>query len=162
MSSTESEWGMVSHRFKDLIEVLELKISLETRNLHAARIPSHGDVEPGLAASISAAHKLASASKDLRSALSAYAHRIHVPRPKVAIIAEAQDTNAQGLARRYNERTQQAIEALIAGSADAATLRSAFPSLTQPEAERVASGVRGQVSTASPQVSSTARMSAGL
>jgi len=145
MSNAASGWGTVSHRFTDLVGLLELKITLETRNLHAASIPSHGDIEPGLAASISAAHRITTASKDLRGALSAYAHRIHVPRPKVAVISEAQDTNAQGLARRYSARTQQAIEALIAGTADPEVLIAAFPSLTKAEAQRLSSGARGEV-----------------
>lgn len=151
MSNAASGWGTVSHRFTDLVGMLELKITLETRNLHAASIPSHGDIEPGLAASISAAHRIATASKDLRGALSAYAHRIHIPRPKVAVISEAQDTNAQGLARRYSARTQEAIEALIAGSADPELLVAAFPSLTKAEAERLASGARGEVPVAAPR-----------
>lgn len=144
--NTADEWGTVSHRFTDLVALLKVKIALQTNRLNEASIPSTGDAEPGLVATIEAAHAIALASKDLRSALSAYAHRMRLPRPKVGAIADAQETNAQGLARRYSAATLNALEHLIAGDAEVEVLMAAFPSLTNPEAERLVSGPRGSAS----------------
>lgn len=79
---------------------------------------------------VGAAHKTTRAATDLRTLLSAYAHRFHNPRPVISDLARAQDTSSQGFIRRYSEGTVDAVASLLSPNPDIETVLLAFPSVS--------------------------------
>lgn len=88
------------------------------------------DVADLLRFSVGDAHKIARASTDLRSLLTAYSHHFHEPRPVMSEIARAQDATRQGIPRRYGQATVDAISELLSPTPNIAQILDAFPSLS--------------------------------
>lgn len=157
------QWGIVAPAFVALTQTLTAKISTASGKLQRVTFPqAPSDAEPSLVSAVQHTHEVNVASKDLRSALSAYSHRVHEPRPRVSSISEAQGTTTQGLLRRYNATVERAIRELVAGTVTAETLRVAFASLTEDEAAAIAgaratpiTGFEGMVLPPSPKAART-------
>lgn len=131
-------WGRIPPIIETLTRSLESKISVASALLGEMRYPNQPqDVEPTIARALQLTQEINEASRDLRAALSAYAHKIHQPRPRIATIAEAQAASSQGLTRRYSETAEQSLRDLISGTASSTQVQAAFPSLTPSEAAAI-------------------------
>lgn len=127
----EDAWGLVPRVIVDLVQVLSRKVDRWNRHLDGLVWPDRPrDVEDLLRLSVGDAHKIARASTDLRSLLTAYSHRFHEPRPVMAEIAKAQDATRQGIPRRYAQATVDAIRELLSQTPNVAQILDAFPSLS--------------------------------
>lgn len=131
-------WGRVPEPFVALVLAFTEDVRAAEDKLGSIPWPSDvGDAEPRLVTALEATERVQAASRDLRSALSAYAHKIHQPRPRVGAIAEAQNTSTQGLIRRYTDQVEDSVRALIDGEATVEDLTSAFTSLTPERARSI-------------------------
>ena len=129
-----TRFGEISPAVRSLIAMLTEKTDTAANDLVTQEWPlTAGDIEPIVIEAINAAQRANRATRDLRAALSAYAHKLHHPRPKVTSIAAAQGTVIQGLVHRYTKTTLQALQSLIDGHPDIDALRAAFPSLNEDE-----------------------------
>ncbi len=126
----QTAWGITSPHVLYLARLIEDQISACVDDLRNVPFYSSvGNIEPALTRKIELTNNINGLSKDLRSMLTAYAHKVHEPRPRVTSIAEAQGTTTQGLLRRYNAQTADAVRAVADGQATKALLTEAFPSL---------------------------------
>lgn len=133
-----TQWGLIPPVLDILTQTLKDKIAAACARLNETHFPDNpADVEQAMARTVRHTHEINAASRDLRAALSAYAHKIHQPRPRITTIATAQEASPQGLVRRYSESTEQALRALIRGTTTAEQLLAAFPTLTEPEAAAI-------------------------
>lgn len=125
-------WGKVPLSIENLVLLLEARISGHSAKLSSIEWPQlPGDITPALTATLAEAENTFAAAKDLRSLLTAYAHRVHQPRPTVADVARAQRSSSQAIATRYSAELVSAIE--VAMSVDA-TLADQEASADQLEA----------------------------
>lgn len=134
MSEPQADrWGKTSPHFLFFVQLIGIELESTTRALNEVSFYSSvGNIEPALARKIELANKINFLSKDLRAALTAYAHKVHEPKPRVATIAQAQGTTTQGMLRRYTAETAEAIRAVADGVATRELLAKAFPSLPGP------------------------------
>lgn len=131
-----------------LINALRESVARHSAELESITWPDGpGDFSPQLLRTLAETEAVMQAAKDLRSLLTAYEHKVHQPRPKMADIAQAQNASPQAVTGRYSAGTLGAIEeALRVGRAEpaeandgapigppdfSAALRQAFPSLTE-------------------------------
>lgn len=125
------EWGRIPRPVLELVEILSDKAAKDSARLRRMEWPDGPqDVQDLLGRALSDAHKVTRASADLRSLLTAYAHRFHQPRPRFSELARAQDATSQGLNRRYSETTVSAISSLLSSEPDLQLIRNAFPSVS--------------------------------
>ena len=107
-------WGTVPMSIALLVDLLEARISGHSATLSSTRWPDlPGDITPALTKTLSETESVFAAAKDLRSLLTAYAHKVHQPRPTVAEIARAQRTSSQAIATRYTPELLAAIEVAL-------------------------------------------------
>ena len=131
--ASQPDWGRVPLPILELVRILSEKAADDSNHLQRIKWPSEPqDVSEPLRRAISDAHKINKASNDVRSLLSAYAHRFHQPRPVLADLARAQGTTSQGFVRRYSEVTVKGIESLLSEDPDLDAIRRAFPSVSMP------------------------------
>jgi len=145
---TDAPWGEVPDSMRVLINALRGSVARHSEELENIAWPAGpGDFSPQLLRTLSETEAVMQAAKDLRSLLTAYAHKVHQPRPKMADIAQAQNASPQAVTGRYSASTLGAIEgALRVGRGEpaeaddggpvgppdfSAALRHAFPSLTE-------------------------------
>lgn len=108
------EWGRVPLSIETLVTLLEARISGHSATLSTIRWPDHpGDITPALTKTLSETESVFAAAKDLRSLLTAYAHKVHQPRPTVADVARAQRTSSQAIATRYTPELLAAIDVAL-------------------------------------------------
>lgn len=128
--TVDDAWGVVPPRFVLFIRLVQEEIATAASALGSTRFQTTaGNAEPALTSAIAHTNDINALSKDLRAALSAYAHKIHEPRPRVLSVAEAQGTTSQGLVRRYNDAVETAVRSISNGTATREDLEHAFPSL---------------------------------
>lgn len=131
--ASQPDWGRVPMPILELVRILSEKAADDSNHLQRIKWPLEPqDVSEPLRRAISDAHKINKASNDVRSLLSAYAHRFHQPRPVLADLARAQGTTSQGFVRRYSEVTVKGIESLLSEDPDLDAIRRAFPSVSMP------------------------------
>lgn len=129
--SSGLEWGRVPKPVLELVRILSEKAAKDSARLRRMEWPDGPqDVQDLLGRALSDAHKVTKASADLRSLLTAYAHRFHQPKPRFSDLARAQDATSQGLNRRYSEATVTAITSLLSAEPDLQAIRDAFPSVS--------------------------------
>lgn len=139
------EWGLVPYPIVEVVRILASKVDRQSRHLSGLVWPEKPrDVQDLLRLSVSDAHKITRAGTDMRSLLTAYAHRFHEPKPVMAELARAQETSRQGIPRRYGEVTVAAIEELLSESPNTAVILHGLPSLALRDLE----GVDGPVGEA--------------
>lgn len=125
------DWGTVPPALLAALTTLAKKAKKDAEHLGRIRWPEGpADVQDELRAAISDAHKISKAGTELRAVLSAYAHRVHEPRPVISDLARAQDTGSQGFIRRYSDATLAAVQQLVSDSPDIETVRAGIPSLS--------------------------------
>lgn len=134
----EAPWGEVPEHVRTLIETFRETIAAHEKKLNEVQWPaSTGDISLALLGTLAETESIHQASKDLRSLLTAYAHQVHQPRPKMASVARAQRATPQAVTSRYTAKTTAALALLIDPAADLSELLrsevvlSAFPSLAQ-------------------------------
>ena len=145
---TDAPWGEVPDSMRVLIDALRESVARHSAELESITWPAGpGDFSPQLLRTLAETEAVMQAAKDLRSLLTAYAHKVHQPRPKMADIAQAQNASPQAVTGRYSAGTLGAIEeALRVGRGElaevddgapigppdfSAALRQAFPTLTE-------------------------------
>lgn len=108
---TDAPWGEVPDGMRVLIDALRGSVARHSEELETITWPSGpGDFSPQLLRTLTEAEAVMQAAKDLRSLLTAYAHKVHHPRPKMADIAQAQNASPQAVTGRYSAGTLGAIE----------------------------------------------------
>jgi len=123
-------WGRVPSPVVEMLQALNRKIRHASENLEDLVWPAApGDVRDLLRTSLADAHAVVGASTDLRALVTAYAHRVHRPRPVMAELARAQKTSSQGLVRRYGPAHVDGLAALLADEPDIGRILAGFPSL---------------------------------
>lgn len=124
-------WGVVPSIIVEVVHRLTAKITKDSRHLGKLDWPDvPGDVSGIVRLAVSDSHKIQRAGNDLRSLLTAYAHRFHEPRPVMADLARAQETSRQGIPRRYSESTVQAIQQLLSDAPNLGVILHGLPSLS--------------------------------
>jgi hypothetical protein len=124
-------WGLVPKPVVEAVQALNSKILRSSEHLGKMVWPDKPrDVQDLLRMSISDAHKVARASADLRALLTAYAHRVHQPRPVMAELARAQEASPQGIPRRYSQANIEGIGELLSDEPDVELILIGFPSLS--------------------------------
>jgi|GEM_PF-3341293 len=139
---TENAWGEVPRPVRQLIDSLRGIIRDHSERLSQIDWPEGaGDITPQLLTTLEETERVMQASKDLRSLLTAYAHKMHQPRPKMADVARAQSASPQAVTTRYTTKTTAALEQLLEhpelvegkptpiGEQAAKILQDGFPSL---------------------------------
>ena len=149
--STLEGWGLVPKPVIEAVHALNSKILRSGEHLGKMVWPDKPrDVQDLLRMSISDAHKVARASTDLRALLTAYAHRVHQPRPVMADLARAQEATPQGIPRRYSQANIEGLAALLSDEPDVELILIGFSSLSLTDLE----GFSGAVGTAAASVRS--------
>lgn len=144
-------WGLVPQPVVEAVQALNSKILRSGDHLERMVWPDKPrDVQDLLRMSISDAHKVARASTDLRALLTAYAHRVHQPRPVMADLARAQEATPQGIPRRYSQKNIEGLAALLNDAPDVELILIGFPSLSLSDLERFS----GAVGTAASSIRS--------
>jgi hypothetical protein len=133
IESGHVRWGVMPPRVAALLDVLRWKAACAMRQVEQDWPTQPGDIEGPLAAALHAANEAERASNDIRSLLTAYAHRFHQPRPTLAVLARAQGTSPQGFTRRYTEKTVGGIAELLSPHPDVDRILTAFPSLERTD-----------------------------
>lgn len=150
-SSPPDGWGLVPKPVVEAVHALNAKILRSNEHLGRMVWPDKPrDVQDLLRMSISDTHKVARASTDLRALLTAYAHRVHQPRPVMADLARAQDATPQGIPRRYSQANIDGLAALLSDEPNVELILTGFPSLSLSDLE----GFSGAVGTAAASISS--------
>lgn len=150
-SSNLEGWGLVPLPVVEAVHALNGKILRNGEHLEKMVWPDKPrDVQDLLRMSISDAHKVARASTDLRALLTAYAHRVHQPRPVMADLARAQEATPQGIPRRYSQANIEGLNALLSDEPDVELILIGFPSLSLSDLE----GFSGAVGTAAASIRS--------
>lgn len=134
---SKAPWGEVPPLVRELIDSLRRSISEHAKTLEHVEWPTQpGDISPALLATLAETERVFEASKDLRSLLTAYAHQIHEPRPKMADVARSQNASPQAVTTRYSAKTMAALvellshETEIAEAFENSIIKQGFPSLT--------------------------------
>lgn len=145
--NVEVQWGSMPAVIREVVSALASKAQNDARHLTRIKWPdSAGDIQEQLRLAIGDAHKLTKAGADLRSLLSAYAHKFHEPRPVISDLARAQETSSQGFIRRYSENTMAAVESLLSADPNIGVVRAGIPSLSLIDLSRL-SGPVGRLAT---------------
>ncbi|MFB9307721.1 hypothetical protein BJY17_002808 [Agromyces hippuratus] len=87
------------------------------------------DFDPYFRKTLAATQALHETTTDLRSLVSAWAHKYHQPKPNFSDLARAQGATPQGLYKRYKQSTRDAIDELLSDEPQIAVILDAFPSL---------------------------------
>ncbi|SKA80785.1 hypothetical protein SAMN06295879_0242 [Agreia bicolorata] len=156
---TESEesnglagWGLVPKPIVEAVQALNGKILRNSEHLGKMVWPDKPrDVQDLLRMSISDAHKVARASADLRALMTAYAHRVHQPRPVMADLARAQEASPQGIPRRYSQANVDGISELLSDEPDIELILIGFPSLSLADLTNFSGAVGAAATTLSTQ-----------
>lgn len=147
------EWGVVPAPIVDAIQLLTEVGADAASSISAIEWPpAPSSVQDQLRGVVEGAHRSARAGRELRSLLTAYAHRFHQPRPTMAALAREQETTPQGIPRRYRDSHVRAIAELLSQHPNIDTIRAGFPSLTVAALSRV----RGPVGDAAQELAPTA------
>ena len=145
-------WGRVPKPVVEAVQALNSKILRSSEHLGKMVWPDKPrDVQDLLRMSISDAHKVARASADLRALLTAYAHRVHQPRPVMADLARAQEASPQGIPRRYSQSNVDGINELLSDEPDIELILIGFPSITISDLENFSGAVGSAASNFSSQ-----------
>lgn len=124
-------WGTIPPVIVDLVRLMAKKAAIDAERAANIKWPDQPcDVQDEPRRAISSTHKTTRAAMDLRSLLSAYAHKFHNPRPVISDLTRAQDAGSQGFIRRYSEGTVDAVESLVSPGPAVETILLAFPSLS--------------------------------
>jgi len=130
------EWGVIPAPVYRLMTVLAAKSSGLANQNDPADWPSADspqDFADFFAEQLRLSHSSAQAAIDFRSLVTAYAHKFHNPRPLLNSLASAQQSTPQGLIRRYNSKTVDALRQILSSEPDAGVIAAGFPSLTTDE-----------------------------
>lgn len=128
----DTPWGEVPESIRVVVDALRANIARNATALEDVDWPrGPHDINEELTGTLQQAEAILQASKDLRSLLTAYAHRFHQPRPTMANVARAQDTSPQAVVSRYSQSTVQAISVLRTFESEAAERRA--PAYETPE-----------------------------
>ncbi|REJ07375.1 hypothetical protein DY023_04030 [Microbacterium bovistercoris] len=107
------QWGEVPESVRIVIDALRANIAHHAAALEAITWPRGAhDIDDELTETLQQTEAVLQASKDLRSFLTAYAHRFHQPRPTMANVARAQNASPQAVSSRYSKSTVEGIAAL--------------------------------------------------
>lgn len=128
----QQEWGVIPGPVHRLLARLTEKARVIANSQEVSEWPPAdvaSDFDPFFRKTLAATQALHETTTDLRSLVSAWAHKYHQPKPNFSELARAQGATPQGLYKRYKQSTRDGIDELLSDKPDLAVILLAFPSL---------------------------------
>lgn len=126
-----AEWGIVAPPVVEVLRRLQQRAAEAMATMDPVALESHTptNYDECFIAISAAAETADRATRDYRSIFNAYTHKFHLPRPPIGELASAQGTITQSFARRYTDKTVEAVKALLSDTPDLEALRAGIRTL---------------------------------
>lgn len=149
---SRAQWGAIPGPVRALLVRLTEKAGTSAAMLDPASWPpadTAADYGEFFNTTLEATQGLQIAATDLRSLISAWAHKYHRPSPNFSALARAQGSTPQGLYKRYKPATIAAIDELLSDSPRVGVILFGFPSLEAADLEGLTPSIDRAIAVAS-------------